>query len=113
MLLVNVMDGHMRDVGIINVEQFENARFMTRADLFEFKNLEDAKAFIKTLGSFEVLFDKSKDDKANLFYGPTEGVFKGMTFILWMRFFVDYLPVAIVRKESIGLCWCVIDLCQT
>lgn len=81
MLLVNVMDGHMRDVGIINVEQFENARFMTRADLFEFKNLEDAKAFIKTLGSFEVLFDESKDGKANLFYGPTEGVFKGMTMV--------------------------------
>ena len=81
MLLVNVLDKTMMNVGIINVEQFENARFVMQADLFEFKNLEDAKAFVKTLGSFEVLFDKSKDGKANLFYGPTEGVFKGMVTI--------------------------------
>lgn len=81
MYLVNVLDRTMRDVGIINVEQFDNARFMLRADLFEFKNLEDAKAFIKTLGSFEVLFDASKDGKPNLFYGPTEGAFKNLTMV--------------------------------
>lgn len=81
MLLVNVLDNNMRNAGVINVEQFENASFMARADLFEFKNLEDAKAFIETLGSFEVLFDASKDGKANLFYGPTKGVFKGITLV--------------------------------
>ena len=41
-----------------------------------------------------------------------KGVFKGMAFILWMRFFVDNLPVAIVWKEGIGLSRCVVNLCQ-
>ena len=81
MLLVNVLDNNMRNVGIINVEQFEGARFMTRADLFEFKTLEDAKAFINSLGSFELLNDKSEDDHVNQFYGLASGPYRGATAV--------------------------------
>ena len=35
-----------------------------------------------------------------------------MAFILWMRFFVDNLPVAIVWKEGVSLSRRVVNLCQ-
>ena len=36
-----------------------------------------------------------------------------MTFILWMRFFIDNMPVAIVWEEGVSLSRSVINLCQT
>jgi hypothetical protein len=78
MLLVNVLDRTMRDFGIFKLEDFPNARYLMRAELFEFKTFEDAERFVDSLGDLEVLLDKSKGERKNLFYGLKSGPLKGL-----------------------------------
>ena len=42
-----------------------------------------------------------------------KSIFVLMTLILWMGFFVDDLPVAIVWEEGVGLSGCVVNLRET
>ena len=80
MLLVNVIDRTMREVGIVKHEEYDGV-YLTGAELFGFKTLEDAKAFINSLGAFELLDDKSEDDHVNQFYGLISGPYRGVTAV--------------------------------